>query len=189
MATVLARVVQGPLGCGTKTTISAPEESQLGLCQDSWDPAPRPRSRPRKRLLMALRFYDAGTFQTVTGDLVHIPQSTVCRAVGKVTTLIAKHLYFILMRFPQPPEFQQVMRDFYKVAEFPSVTGCIDCTHVQIKSPGGENAEVLHNRKGYFSFNVQAVAGPQLQFFDIVVGWPGFVHDSRILDNSRLRVL
>ncbi|KAH7947939.1 hypothetical protein HPB52_017160 [Rhipicephalus sanguineus] len=32
---------------------------------------------PMLHLLMALRFYGAGTFQTVTGDLVHIPQSTV----------------------------------------------------------------------------------------------------------------
>ncbi|KAL3195545.1 hypothetical protein MRX96_045598 [Rhipicephalus microplus] len=34
-----------------------------------------------------------------------------------------------------------------------------------------------------------AVAGPGLQFFDIVAGWSGSVHDSRIFDNSRLRVL
>ncbi|KAH7982300.1 hypothetical protein HPB52_003833 [Rhipicephalus sanguineus] len=40
---------------------------------------------PMLQLLMALRFYGAGTFQTVTGDLVRILQSTVCRAVGKVT--------------------------------------------------------------------------------------------------------
>nr|XP_037273588.1 LOW QUALITY PROTEIN: putative nuclease HARBI1 [Rhipicephalus microplus] len=144
---------------------------------------------PMLQLLMALRFNGAGTFQTVTGDLVRIPQSTVCRAVGKVTMLIAKHLYSILVRFPHPAEFQQVMRDFYEVAEFPGVTGCIDCTHVRIKSPGGENAEVFRNHKGYFSFNVQAVDGPGLQFFDIVTGWPGSVHDSRIFDNSRLRVL
>ncbi|KAL3179564.1 hypothetical protein MRX96_037947 [Rhipicephalus microplus] len=36
---------------------------------------------------------------------------------------------------------------------------------------------------------LQAVAGPQLQFFDVVAGWPGSVHDSRIFDKSRLRVL
>nr|XP_037286104.1 putative nuclease HARBI1 [Rhipicephalus microplus] len=149
---------------------------------------------PMLQLLMALRFYGAGTFQTVTEDLVHILQSTVCRAVGKVTTQISKHLYFIMVHFPpagapaQPPEFQQVTQDFHEVAEFPGVTGCIDCTHVQIKSSGAENAEVFRNHKSYFSFNVQAVAGPQLQF-DIVAGWPSSVHDSRIFDNSRLRVL
>ncbi|KAH7957520.1 hypothetical protein HPB52_019718 [Rhipicephalus sanguineus] len=71
------------------------------------------------RLLMALRFYGADTFQTVTGDLVRIPQSTVCRAVGKVTLLIAKHFHSTLVRFPQPAGFPKIMRDFYELAEFP----------------------------------------------------------------------
>ncbi|KAH7986543.1 hypothetical protein HPB52_024883 [Rhipicephalus sanguineus] len=83
---------------------------------------------PMLLLLMALRFYGAGTFQTVTGDLVRIPQSTVCRTVGKVTLLV--------VRFPQPAGFPKAMRDFYEVAESPGVTGCVDCTHVRINSPG-----------------------------------------------------
>ncbi|KAL3189822.1 hypothetical protein MRX96_020846 [Rhipicephalus microplus] len=36
---------------------------------------------------------------------------------------------------------------------------------------------------------MKAVAGPELQLFDNVSGWPGSVHYSRIFDNSRLRVL
>ncbi|XP_040067890.1 putative nuclease HARBI1 [Ixodes scapularis] len=35
----------------------------------------------------------------------------------------------------------------------------------------------------------KAVTGPQLQFYDVVVSWPGSVHDSQIFDNSRVRVL
>ncbi|KAH7946951.1 hypothetical protein HPB52_006220 [Rhipicephalus sanguineus] len=64
---------------------------------------------PMLHLLMALRCYGAGTFQTVMGDLVRIPQSTVCRAAGKVTLLIAKHLCSMLVRFPQPAGFPKVM--------------------------------------------------------------------------------
>ncbi|KAG0418221.1 hypothetical protein HPB47_005028 [Ixodes persulcatus] len=144
---------------------------------------------PMLHLLVTLRFYGAGTFQVVTGDLVNVSQPTVCRAVGVVTQLIAKHLFRDLVHFPSAAQFNTVMLDFFALAKFPGVTGCIDCTHVRIKSPGGDDAEVFRNRKGVFSINVQAVTGPQLQFYDVVVSWPGSVHDSRIFDNSRVRVL
>ncbi|XP_049275466.1 uncharacterized protein LOC125759967 [Rhipicephalus sanguineus] len=49
------------------------------------------------------------TFQTVTGDLVRIPQSTVCRAVGKVTILIARHLYSMLAVTEPHPQFYDVV--------------------------------------------------------------------------------
>ncbi|XP_040075008.3 uncharacterized protein LOC115324640 [Ixodes scapularis] len=210
---------------------------------------------PMLQLLVTLRFYGAGTFQVVTGDLVNVSKPTVCRAVGVVTQLIARHLFRDLVHFPSAAEFNTVMMDFFALAKFPAVTGCIDCTHVRIKSPGGDDAEVFRNRKGVFSINVQvtivqssprftelslkafnirleqrlrdremsftevcthvrlheiwilcpkhytcitwnflgrsplAVTGPQLQFYDVVVSWPGSVHDSRIFDNSRVRVL
>ncbi|KAH7955548.1 hypothetical protein HPB52_001244 [Rhipicephalus sanguineus] len=56
---------------------------------------------------------------------------------------------------PDVTQAGQVMEEFYRIANFPGVTGCIDCTHVKIKSPGGDDAEVFRCRKGYFSINVQ----------------------------------
>ncbi|CAN7945794.1 unnamed protein product, partial [Ixodes hexagonus] len=144
---------------------------------------------PMLQLLVTLRFYGAGTFQVVTGDLVHVSQPTVCRAVGIVTRLIARHLFQQLVCFPDASQFGTVMCEFYELARFPGVTGCIDCTHVRIKSPGGADPEVFRNRKGVFSVNVQAITGPQLQFLNVVASWPGSVHDSRVFDNSRARVL
>ncbi|CAN7980919.1 unnamed protein product [Ixodes pacificus] len=159
--------------------------------QPSWDDRGKPLT-PLLQLLVALRFYGAGAFQTVTGDLVNVSQPTVCRVVGRVTDLIARELFPKLVKFPDKAGSagcNAAMHDFYKIAKFPGVTGCIDCTHVRIKSPGGDDAEVFRNRKGYFSLNVQAITGPQLQFFDVVASWPGSVHDSRIFDNCRARVL
>ncbi|XP_037558237.1 putative nuclease HARBI1, partial [Dermacentor silvarum] len=110
---------------------------------------------PMLQLLLALRYYGAGSFQIVTGDLINVSQPTVCRAVDKVTRLIARHLFRKLVHFPELSQFASVMRDFFEIADFPGVTGCIDCTHVRIKSPGGDEAEVFRNRKGVFSVNVQ----------------------------------
>ncbi|XP_070165298.1 putative nuclease HARBI1 [Polyergus mexicanus] len=76
---------------------------------------------------------------------------------------------------------------FYEVANFPSVIGCIDCTHIRIANPGGNNGEIFRNRKGWFSLNVQAVAGPKREILDIVVRHPGSTHDAVIFDRSGLR--
>jgi hypothetical protein len=68
------------------------------------------------------------------------------------------------------------------------VTGVIDGTHIPIQSPGGPRAEIYRNRKTYFSLNVQIVGGPQLEILDIVVRWPGSTHDSRIFENSSVKL-
>ncbi|KAH7977550.1 hypothetical protein HPB49_002310 [Dermacentor silvarum] len=114
---------------------------------------------PMLQLLLALTFYGAGTFHIVT-DLIYVSQPTVCRALGKVTRLIARHLFRKLVHFSELSQFSSVMRDFYEISDFPGVTGCIDRTHVRIKSPGGDEAEVFRNRKGVFSVKVQAITGP-----------------------------
>ncbi|KAH7964579.1 hypothetical protein HPB51_027187 [Rhipicephalus microplus] len=154
-------------------------------CSNRGHPLP-----PVMQLLITLRFYGAGTFQVVMGDLVNVSQPTVSRVIERVSRLIAKHLFPAVVNFPNSDDrFRETMVEFYRIAKFPGVTGCIDCTHVRIKSPGGPNGEVYRNRKGYFSINVQVIAGPKLQLYDVVSSWPGSAHDSRIFDNSRARVL
>ncbi|KAK8766335.1 hypothetical protein V5799_006885 [Amblyomma americanum] len=106
---------------------------------------------PMLQLAIALRFYGSGTFQVVTGDLVNVSQPTVCRAVERVSTLIAAHMFPRTVKFPATAaEFQADTRDFYRLGRFPGVTGCIDCTHIRIKSPGGQLGEVYRNRKVLF---------------------------------------
>lgn len=52
----------------------------------------------------------------------------------------------------------------------------------------GNRGEIFRNRKSYFSINVQIVSGPNDEILDIVVRWPGSAHDSRIFENSGIRV-
>ena len=88
------------------------------------------------------------------------------------------------MKFPEGQELQTVMQDFYKIARMPAVIGCIDCTHIAILKPTCTNADYFRCRKGYFSFNVQAICGLNLEFYNIVARWPGSVHDSRAFSFS-----
>ncbi|GBM93211.1 hypothetical protein AVEN_143155-1 [Araneus ventricosus] len=81
----------------------------------------------------------------------------------------------------------QVSCKFYETSGFPCVFGALDCTHIPIVSPGGSNAELFRNRKGFFPLNVQTLSDPDSHIRNIVARWPGSVHDSTIFEHSSLR--
>ena len=71
----------------------------------------------------------------------------------------------------------------------PGVVGAIDFTQVKIQSPGGDDAELFHYKKGSFSLhNVQAICNSKLKFINIVARLRGFVHDTHIFENSSIGI-
>ncbi|CAK8689627.1 unnamed protein product [Clavelina lepadiformis] len=104
---------------------------------------------PILQLVTTLRFYAAGHFQRTEGDLIGIDQSSACRVIHRVTRAIAtRHEQFI--RFPSNQDLNNVKFHFKNIAQFPGVLGAIDCSHIPIKRPSGDNGELYRNRKGYF---------------------------------------
>ncbi|KAJ8875607.1 hypothetical protein PR048_023503 [Dryococelus australis] len=79
------------------------------------------------------------------------------------------------------------MQKFHEIAGYPGVIGTIDCTHVTIQSPDGDNTELYRNRKHFISINVQAVCNATLLFTYVVARWPWFTHDSTIFNSSNLK--
>uniref|UniRef100_A0A3B4B831 DDE Tnp4 domain-containing protein n=1 Tax=Periophthalmus magnuspinnatus TaxID=409849 RepID=A0A3B4B831_9GOBI len=69
--------------------------------------------------------------------------------------------------------------------KLPQVAGAIDGTHIGIIAPAEDPAD-YYNRKHFYSVILQAVVDHRMQFWDINVGWPGKVHDARVLANSSL---
>ncbi|XP_069686072.1 putative nuclease HARBI1 [Periplaneta americana] len=138
---------------------------------------------PINQLLLALRFYATGGDQLSVADYAGVSQSTASRIVHRVSSAIAA-LRCQYINLPQTPQsvLQTQMR-FYNKARFPKVIGAMDCTHIRIRSPGGNNAELFRNRKTYFSLNVQAICNANMEFSDIVARWPGSSHDSTIFNN------
>lgn len=112
-------------------------------------------------------------------------QSYVSRCVAKVALAIG-NLSAEEIKFPDNNDLRRTQQEFRGIAGMPGVIGCIDCIHVAVQMPTHPRPEVFRNRKGYFSLNVQAVCGPNLEFYNIVARWPGSAHDSNIFDNSRL---
>ncbi|KAK5647831.1 hypothetical protein RI129_002976 [Pyrocoelia pectoralis] len=140
---------------------------------------------PIMQLCIALRFFASGAYQRICGDLLQISQATVCRIVVKVAELISHNVYNHI-RFPE--DLNRIKNEFYRIGRFPGVIGCIDGTHIPVKNPGGQNGEVYRNRKGWMSLNVQAVVAPDYKIYDIIIRWPGSAHDSRIFNNSTLKM-
>lgn len=108
--------------------------------------------------LLALRFYASGSFLITVGDFCGLSISSASRAVKEVSEAIAS-LAPEFIKFEDANDMHQTFNEFYQIAKFPKVIGAIDCTHVRIQSPGGENAERFRNRKGYFSLKRPSI-GP-----------------------------
>lgn len=135
------------------------------------------------QLLCALRYYATGSQLTTCGDVIGVHESTACRIVHRVTHAIASLRPEYIEIPTSQPEQNVIVSGFYKIAKFPRVIGAINCTHIKILSPGGEDAENFRNRKGWFSINTQAICSADLLFRDIVARWHGAAHDANIWDN------
>ncbi|KAI8430398.1 hypothetical protein MSG28_000684 [Choristoneura fumiferana] len=84
-------------------------------------------------------------------------------------------------------EREETCRRFYALRAFPTIIGCIDCTHIKIKKCGGSAAQYYINRKGYYSLNVQVTCDADLKIQDIVARWRGSTHDARIFNECSLK--
>ena len=141
---------------------------------------------PILQLTSVLRFYATGCFQIVAGDLEGVSQPMISRLVLKVSEAIAKHLNEFI-RFPTDEQHKsEIAHSFYSIGQFPGVIGAIDCTHIRIQAPGGEDSELFRNRKGFHSINCQAICDANLMLTNVVARWRGSVHDSRIFENSNI---
>ena len=109
--------------------------------------------------------------------------STVCVAVHDVCTAIVDNLLQRYIRIPTGSDAQAVVDGFLCTWGFPQCFGAIDGTHIPIIAPR-DNPLDYYNRKGAHSIVLQALVDYEYKFMNIYVGWPGSVHDARILANS-----
>ncbi|GES92929.1 protein ANTAGONIST OF LIKE HETEROCHROMATIN PROTEIN 1-like [Rhizophagus clarus] len=93
----------------------------------------------------------------------------------------------LLRRNSNEPELEvnRITNGFKITRNFPNVIGAINGSHIPIKAPHLFPVDYF-NRKGFYSIVLQAVVDHKKKFLDICVGWPGSMHDSRILINSNL---
>ncbi|CAG9839045.1 unnamed protein product [Diabrotica balteata] len=87
-------------------------------------------------------------------DFEGVSKTSACVIVKQVTEAICtlRNTYLHATEM----ELQEFNKKFYNIARFLYVLGAIDCTHIRIQSPGGDQA-YYKNLNGYFSWNVQTV--------------------------------
>jgi hypothetical protein len=138
----------------------------------------------RRRLALTLYFLASTAEYRTIANLFGVSRSFVCVCVKDVCRAITNCLSKVIS-FPQGDQLLHVIHGYERKWGFPMCAGAIDGTHIPILAPTESHAEYV-NRKGYHSIIMQAVVDCDYLFRDVVIGWPGSVHDARVFSNSAI---
>ena len=125
-----------------------------------------------------------GEYRTI-GHLFGIARNTVCVIVHDTCAAIIQVLRSQYISFPAGEDLKNVVERFKAKWDIPQCAGAIDGSHIPVKPPANNHTDYF-NRKGWYSVLLQAVVDDEYLFRDVVIGWPGSVHDARVLANSQV---
>ena len=134
---------------------------------------------------VAITLWRLGTNQEYRSlaHLFGVGTSSVCVIVHEVYAAIVQCLMDKYIRIPKGEQAVEVIKGFKEVWGFPQCFGAVDGSHIPVMAPHGRATE-YYNRKGFYSIVLQALVNHEYLFMNTYVGWPGSVHDARILSNS-----
>lgn len=136
-----------------------------------------------QQVSIALHWLGSAAQYHVVGDMHGVHKSTVCRAVKRFVAAVCIRLFPRVVTWPQ--DIEREVANFYSIAGFPRVIGAVDGSLINIDAPTRHEAAFV-DRHGNHSLNCMFVSGSRCQFLYVNPKWPGSVHDSRVLRNSRL---
>lgn len=106
-----------------------------------------------QQILIALKTLASGSFQNSSKDSINVSQPTVSVVLGNFLDAFLQNIgEYIFM--PSTHDLNRLKQDFYEVANFPRVIGCVDGSHIPIIAPA-VNEHIYVCRKGFHSVNIQ----------------------------------
>ncbi|XP_071373093.1 putative nuclease HARBI1 [Centroberyx affinis] len=139
-------------------------------------------------VLITLYWLAHGLSYSVVSRAFQVPKTTVHRVVhqlcGSLVAIRGQHI-----RYPAEEDVPAVALGFTELSGSPAFTNCVgalDGCHIRIKTPPGPHGQDYINRKLFASVQMQALCDSYGRFINLFVGYPGSVHDTRVLKNSSL---
>lgn len=137
-----------------------------------------------KQLLITLWYLGGIDSIRKIADRFGVSESTVVMCRNKIiAALIGMRKNFI--KWPNNMETQREEQEFNRRNGFPGIIGAVDGTHIQIKAPSNHPQSYV-NRKHFHSLQLQCVCRHNMLFSHVFTGFPGSVHDSRVIQSSDL---
>ncbi|XP_024866356.1 protein ALP1-like [Kryptolebias marmoratus] len=139
--------------------------------------------------LVFLFWLASGASYRVVSRVFGMPRSTVHRIVHHITEEVVAVCHQVIHLPKNPEDLEVVSHGFAGLARhraFVKAAGAINGCHIQIKPLSSPDGQCYRNRKLFPSIILQAVCDHRGRFIDTYVGWPGSVHDSRVLRHSPL---
>ncbi|XP_047221207.1 protein ANTAGONIST OF LIKE HETEROCHROMATIN PROTEIN 1 isoform X1 [Girardinichthys multiradiatus] len=138
-----------------------------------------------KRVAVALWKLATNTEYRSVSNLFGVGIATVCHCLQDFCNAVIKVLLPEHIKTPDSQKLVEMAAVFKNRWGAPQCVGAIDCSHIPIIAPT-EYPRDYFNRKGWHSIILQAVVDGRGLFWDVCVGYPGSVHDARVLKQSKL---
>lgn len=140
-----------------------------------------------KQVLMTLKYLASQETTLQISHLFGVTEYAFLKHKNNVIDTIYENLMDRFIVWPDSNELAAIANNFDNMGtrHFPNVVGAIDGSHIPIE-PHVENPQAYFNRKKFHSVILQGVCKDDTQFTKINVGWPGRVHDAKVLRHSEI---
>lgn len=139
-------------------------------------------------VIVFLFWLACGTSYRVVSKAMIMPKSTIKNIIHKYLNIFETLAKDVVQKPPALTALDDIGIKFANKARseiFRKAVGAIDGCHIKIKCPPNQRDQYI-NRKLDYSIQLQAVCDAEYKIFNMCCGYPGSVHDQRVLVNSQL---